>query len=229
MYAYWLAAAGPQEATWLGFEMVARFKARTIEIAQAAAAEVLALADGESLAQAMAKLDRSLAYLLDRHKAALHTLERLAPIECPIDELLIEAERAHHRELAWAKSAMDLRVATLDLESLPQLPPRDLSEEEQLAAGLVPARQIRGPVPLGAHLRRLDQAARERWRQLVQARKDGAWYTLTTLALYWTDGARSILEIADLVELESGRRDVELILTHFQLLEKLGFVTFRQS
>ena len=48
-----------------------------------------------------------------------------------------------------------LNIDTLDLESLPQLPPRDLSEEEQLAAGLVPARQVRGPVPLGAHLRRL--------------------------------------------------------------------------
>jgi hypothetical protein len=52
---------------------------------------------------------------------------------------------------------------------------------------------------------------------------------LSTLALYWADGARSVLEIADLVELESGRRDVELILTYFQLLEALGFVTFRQT
>jgi hypothetical protein len=229
IYAYWLATAGPQEATWLGFEMVARFKAQAIQVAQAAAAEVLALADGESLAQAMAGLDRRLAYLLDRHKAALRTLERLAPIECPVDELLVEAGRALHRELAWAKSAMDLRVATLDLESLPQIPPRELPEEERLAAGLIPARQVRGPVPLGAHLRRLDRKAQERWRQLIKARKDSAWYTLSTLALYWADGARSVLEIADLVELESGRRDVELILTYFQLLEALGFVIFRQT
>jgi hypothetical protein len=229
MYAYWLATAGPQEATWLGFEMVARFKAKAVETAQAAAAEVLGLADGESLARAMADLDRRLAYLLDRHKAALRTLERLAPIECPIDELLSEVERALRRELSWAKSAVDLRVATLDLQSLPPLPPRDLSEEEQLAAGLVPARQVRGPVPLGAHLRRLDGETRERWRQLLKARKDGTWYTLSTLALFWADGARSVLEIADLVELESGRGDVELILAYTQLLEKLGFITFRQG
>jgi hypothetical protein len=228
-YAYWLAAAGPKETTWLGYEMVARFKTQTIKTAQAAVAEALALGDGESLAQAMSGLDRRLAYLLDRHKAALQTLERLASVECPVDELMIEAEWAHNRELAWAKSALDLRAATLDMVSLPQLPPRDLSEEEQLAAGLIPVRQVPGPIPLGAHLRRLDGEAQERWRQLLQSRQDAAWYTLTTLALYWTDGARSVLEVIDLVEMESGRRDVELILTYFQLLEKLGFVTVRQA
>ena len=121
---------------------------------------------------------------------------------------------------------MDLRAATLDLESLPEIPAHDLLEEERLAAGLIPARQISGPVPLSAHLRRLDGESQERWRQLLQARKDGAWYTMNTLALYWADGARSVLEIADLVEMESGRRDVELILTYFHLLEKLGYVTF---
>jgi hypothetical protein len=64
---------------------------------------------------------------------------------------------------------------------------------------------------------------------VLQSRKGSACYTLTTLALYWADGARPVLEIIDLVELESGRRDVELILTYFQLLEKLGFVSFRQT
>ena len=40
------------------------------------------------------------------------------------------------------------------------------------------------------------------------------------------DGSRSILDVADLVEMESGLRDVELLLTYFRLLEKLGFVEF---
>ena len=57
----------------------------------------------------------------------------------------------------------------------------------------------------------------------------GGHHTLTALALYWADGARSLLEIADLVELESGKRDMELLLTYFRLLEKLGFINFEDS
>ena len=229
IYAYWLAAAGPQEATWLGYEMVARFKSQVVKTAQSATAETLALADGESLAQALAGLDRRLAYLLDRHKEALGTLERLAPIGCPVEDLQAEAERAVHRELAWAKSAIDLRAATLDLESLPQTPPQDLSEEERQAARLIPVRQVRGPIPLSDYLRGLDEETQQGWRQLLQERKGSAWYTLASLALYWADGARSVLEIAGLVELEIGRRDVELNLAYFQLLEKLGFVTLQRT
>jgi hypothetical protein len=51
-------------------------------------------------------------------------------------------------------------------------------------------------------------------------------YTVSTLAEYWTDGRRSGLEIVDLVELESGIRDPQLIITYFQLLHKIGLVEF---
>ena len=82
---------------------------------------------------------------------------------------------------------------------------------------------------MGRLLHRLDVEARENWHRLLKDRKDAAHYTLTALALYWADGARSVLEIADLVELESGKRDVELLLAYFRLLEKLGFVGLDQT
>ncbi|HSR30034.1 MAG TPA: hypothetical protein VLY63_05665, partial [Anaerolineae bacterium] len=229
IYAYWLASAGPAEATWLGYEMVARFKARVLETAQSAATEALTLKDGDSIAQVMADLDRRLAYLLDRQTAALQTLKRLASVECPVDELTAEAERALHHEMAWAKGAVDLQVTTLGLEDLPAAPAHDLSAEDQEAAELIPVRQIPGPASIGQHLHRLDAESRERWRQLLRARKDGSAWTLTPLALYWADGARSVLEIADLAELEVGKRDVELMLAYFRLLEKLGFVALKRT
>jgi aminopeptidase YwaD len=224
IYAYWLASAGVEEVTWLGYEMVARFKSRVVEMAQAAATEALASSDGESLAQALADLDRRLAYLADRHQAALQTLKRLAPVECLVKDLQAEIRREVQHELSWARGVVDLRATALGVESLPELPPRDLAQEEQEAARLIPVRQERGPIPLENHLRRLDGGARERWRQLGKARQGMGHDTLTTLALYWADGARSVLEIADLVELESGKRDVELLLAYFRLLERLGFV-----
>ncbi len=226
-YAYWLACAGAAEANWLGYEMVARFKAQAIETAQSTAREALGSEDGESLTQIMASLDRRLAYLLGRQKAALQTLERVASSDCNIPELQAEAERALYRELDWARSAVDLQAARLGLDSLPTPQPLELSAEEQEAARLIPVRLVRGPIPLGQHMHRLDEEARERWRQLLKARKDRAFYTLSALALYWMDGARSVLEIADLIELESGKRDVELLLAYLRLVEQLGFIKFK--
>jgi aminopeptidase YwaD len=227
VYAYWLATAGAQEATWLGHEMVARFKRSASEAAQQVIRAALSQSEGAALAQSLADLDRRLAYLLSRHRDAVRSLERLGRVECPVADLHSEAEQAANRELAWAKSFVDLRAASLGLEALPDLPPRDLTHEEQEAATLVPVRQVTGPIPLADHLRRLDEEAREHWRQLLKERKGWMHYTLTTLALFWADGTRPVLEIADLVELESGQRDVALLLAYFRLLNQLGFITFR--
>ena len=227
-YAYWLAAAGDADAAWLGQEMTARFKARLVQTAQQAVTAAAALDDAQGLAQAVVDLDRRIAFLLDCQKAALGTLERLAPVGCLIDDLRAEAERVAQHELAWAGKAIDLRAAGLGLVALPDLPSRsssDLSDQERQAAERVPVRLVRGPVPLGNHLHRLEPEDREQWRQLVKARTGGMHYTLTELALYWANGSRSVLEIADLVELEAGGRDVELLLAYFELLAKLEFVT----
>jgi aminopeptidase YwaD len=226
-YTYWVACAGAAEANWLGYEMVARFKAQAIEAAQRATRESLVLDDGESLAQKMADLDRRLAYLLGRQKAALQTLDRIATTDCIIPELQAEAEQALYHELAWARSAVDLRAAELGLDVLPTPQPLDLSEEEQEAAKLIPVRLVRGPIPLTQLLYCLDEETQEQWRQLLKARKDRAFYTLSALALYWADGARSVLEIADLIELEAGKRDVELLLAYLRLVEQLGFIEFK--
>jgi aminopeptidase YwaD len=226
-YAYWLACAGAAEANWLGYEMVARFKAQAVEAAQRAAGEALAQQDADALAQTMANLDRRLAYLLGRQKAALQTLERLASSDCTIPNLQAEVERALHRELAWACSALDLQAVELGLDSVPEAQPPDLTAQEQEAAELIPVRLVRGPISLGHHLHRLDGKAREQWRQLLKTRKDRAFYTLSALALYWIDGARSVLEIADLIELETGKRDVELLLAYLRLVEQLGFVELK--
>jgi aminopeptidase YwaD len=224
-YAYWLSIAGTEEVTWLGYEMAAGFRARLAATTQAAVTEAWAASVASELSQARADLDRRLAYLLGRQEAALGTLERLAPVACLISDLRGEARRAVDRELSWAERALELHAATRGLSSLPGVGPRALSSEEQQAASLVPVRQIRGPIPLENHLGRLSEADRQRWRACTKDRSGHAHSTLTALALYWADGKRTLLEIADLVELETGLRDVELLLTYFSLLEKLRFVS----
>jgi hypothetical protein len=225
-YAYWLAMAGGREAVWLGYEMLARFKARVVETAQAAVTQAQAETEGESLAQTVVELDRRLAYLLDRQKAALSTLQRLARSDCLVEEFQTEAGKVVQRELAWARGGIGWRAATLALEQLPIVPPREIPAEEQEATQLVPVRLARGPIPLEQHLRRLDDEDRQAWTGLFKERKGWGHHTLTSLALYWADGSRTLMEIIDLVELETGNRDAELLITYFRLLGKLGLVTF---
>jgi hypothetical protein len=224
MYAYWLAVAEAPQATWLGYQMAARFKARLLQASQAAVSEALAATDGESLAGILAGLDRRLAYQLHRQNAALATLQRIASVDCLVRDLQAEAERAMNRELSWASRAVDLQAAALDLQSLPAPQERVLTDKEQAAAAIVPVRTVPGPASVGQHLHRLDADVREEWRSMVKARKGRAHHSMLTLALYWADGRRSLLEIADLVEMECGLRDLELMLAQFRLLETLGFV-----
>jgi aminopeptidase YwaD len=225
-YTYWLATAGGDEATWLGYEMVSRFKTRLVESAQAAVTGAQGLDEGPALADSIAQLDRRLAYAQDRQKAALRTLERLGPVDCLLPGWEAELEGTARHELAWARDSVELRATTLELGPLPDPPALVLSEEEQAAARLIPNRLVPGPVELPFHLRRLDPEDRAAWRHLTRDDKDWSHHTLTALALCWADGDRSLLDIVGLVELETGLRNTSLLLGYFRLLGKLGFVSF---
>jgi len=243
-YAYWLAAAEVDEAAELGYQMVARFKAGLVREAQAAVAEAMQAEDSDQLAEVLGQLDRRLAYRLNRQKAALRTLERLAPLEYLVMDMQSELDRTAEREMAWAQGAMD--VAWTGFSALgkkrrkrepgeaveppqPQGVVRASTPAEQEAAELVPVRQVRGPVPLQDYLWKLDPVDSAAYRALLATRKGASPGTLTILALYWADGTRTVLQIADLVELEAGNRDVELLVAYFKLLDKLGFVTLQQG
>jgi aminopeptidase YwaD len=243
-YAYWLASAEVVEAAELGYEMVARFKAELVNAAQSAVAEAMQAEDSDQLTEVLGQLDRLLAYRLDRQKAALRTLERLAPLEYLATDLQSELDRTGEQETAWAQGAMDLawtgfselgkkRRKREPGEAVEPAQPRRVTREsapgEREAAGLVPVRRVRGPVPFSDHLWKLDPVEREGYLALLVARKGANASTLTTLALYWADGRRTALEIVNLVELEAGERDVELLVGYFRLLERLGFVTLQQQ
>jgi len=85
----------------------------------------------------------------------------------------------------------------------------------------VPRRLYRGPISLRHYLSQLSEEERERWWRLGKEREKG-FLTLPTLAEYWANGQLSLLEIADLIELEAGQRDVELLVEYFQMLGKLN-------
>lgn len=69
--------------------------------------------------------------------------------------------------------------------------------------------------------RNLPPADRDEERAIL--RRPGARH-LTTLALYWIDGRCSLSDVADLVEAEDGRRDVEALVRYAALPEAGGIL-----
>jgi aminopeptidase-like protein len=222
-YAFFVANAGEAEATWLAHEMQARFQVR---LAQSMQTYITKMWDSKAPTvskDALEMLERRIAYTLARHKAALATLIRLwAGIDSLIKVLGEEAAHLVQIALDRGRRAAGDRIRALGADGLSESP-EEPDEWERKAAIMTPGRLYRGPVALRAVMRKLSPEERAAWRKLVKSRQAGG-RTLPTLAEYWADGRRSALEIIDLVEMESGMRDAELVVTYFAFLHKLGWV-----
>ncbi|MGQ9594699.1 MAG: DUF4910 domain-containing protein [Anaerolineae bacterium] len=228
-YAWFLGHAGPEEARWLGHEMLTRFRARTSRVAQGLLTEGAASEDAEALGRHWLAVQKRLAFLQERQAAALETLLRL-------DEGLSEEVARWRGEVrAWCQAeearveeALTRRAQALGLEALPLPPTPALDPWEREAARLIPRRLYRGPISTRFLLSRLPDEDREALEALLRSRA-GDFRRLLSLAEYWADGTRSVGEIAERVEMESGERDVELLVRMFRALEKAGLAELREE
>ncbi len=210
-YAHFVADAGEAETTWLAHEMFTRFQVRLVQTTQAAITEYWA-AGAEP---PMARLERLLPCQLERFGAALSTLTRLWPgIGSTVPAIYAEAKRYHDLSRDRASRIRESQRAA----------DKPLDEWEQSAAHRIPLRHYRGPGISIAGLATLPLEERLEWQAFVSDRP-GA-HTIPVLAEYWCDGHRSILEIIELIEMELGIRDSELIVRHFEIMRKLGLVTY---
>ncbi|MBU0491761.1 MAG: DUF4910 domain-containing protein [Chloroflexi bacterium] len=210
-YLAFLASAGAPEANWLGHEMLTRFKSR---VARQAQDMVTAALQGEQ--QAPTPVAHVLDYHAGRMAEALGTLGRLT---AETDFVASLVSQARHVAGAEAKSAQ-ARVP----ESAPTTP-RPLAEWDERAAQMVPHRVYPGPISTHGWFEQLAPKEREALAQLMKSRRMLAW-TMPVISLYWADGQRTLADIADLVESETGQRDMELLVRYFQTLGQLGLVTF---
>ncbi len=223
-YAYFLARAGERESVWLGHEMVTRHKARLGRTLQQALMDILSSDDAEKLSRLAASLERQVAFFVARGRAALDTLRRLWPGgDGLIADLQHEITIAAEHELDRVRTVLEGRIKALGLTALPPLPGAEADEWSTKAEAMIPRRLYPGPASWDAHQHLLAPEERERWRKLVKEREKGG-RTLPILAQYWADGERTVLEIADLVEMETGQRDVELLVEYFRLLAEMGLV-----
>jgi len=220
-YAYFVATAGEAEARWLAREMVARARARLARTAQEGYARAAGAASPEELAGRAQGAERRLAFCADRAAAGLQTLLRLAPGLGATVEAGQQALRA-----AAEEERLSLRADLASLskaEAAPMPPAAPAGEWDERATRLVLRRRFRGPVDQKAVLARLDAAGRKQAEGLAAAHRE-AMHALPAHLLYWIDGRRSLAEIIDLIECETGRRDAELAVRLAELMVQAGLL-----
>lgn len=197
-YAYFLANAHTQEATWLGREMLTRFKGRLATIVQETVTKAMTKTQGEALAEVMADLRRKTAYYLEREGLALASLRRISP-QVDVTGLHKEAAAFAEREMADGEAAIRAYAASLGITEIPSPLQRVPDQWETQAAGIVPARVFPGPVELRGFLLRLTPQEREEWYHYAKEHRQEVRH-MAVLALYWADGKRNLLEIADAID-----------------------------
>ena len=218
-YLYWLAQAGEEQAGWLGWEMTARYERRLGERLQAETTKALGLEPG-ARAQTWERLNARISYAQERVLSALATLARLGDIQALLPGWRAEIEEIGDRLLD--RSRRQLRPHALSADA------RQPDAWFVHAGQLVPRRLYRGPLmdmaaPLAAVP--LDEADQAAWRQLYDDTPH--WRMLRMFAEYWTDGRRTLVEIAKLVEMETGQALGPAIETYFRLLEKAGVMEMK--
>lgn len=222
-YAYFVANAGQNAATWLAHEMLVRFRER---LAQTVQSTVIALwNEGEDRAdqKAISKLEQRVAFLLDRHRVALQGLIRLCDTASSLSDMLYyDAARFANQEQERARRLAEQQLEVSGEEGAIEITERQ-NEWEQKAAEMKPHRLYRGPVSWIGSMATLPPEERTAWYELIHSRDAGS-HTVLVLAEYWADGRRTALEIVDLVEMETGIRDAELIVRRFELLQMQGLI-----
>jgi hypothetical protein len=228
-YAAFLAAAGGEETIWLAHEAQMRYKALIARSGHDAATAIHRIKNnadcGPAIAHDLALLHKRLLYLADRQQAILGWLERLGGTDVSRTLRSLQSEAA---TVAWNEGTVQTEnisgIATRSgLRKLPAAAPRPLDEWETAAQEIVPQRSLRGPLYVDSYMARLSPERRDAWHAVAHAHAATS-SALLDLALYWADGTHTLLDIADLLELETGLRDVEYLVLYMRLLRELELI-----
>jgi aminopeptidase YwaD len=225
-YAAFLAGAGGEETVWLAHEAQIAYKTRIARSGQDAATSIrlqkIDAASGPAIATDLNRLKKRLLYLADRQQAILAWLERLGgvSISAVLRSLQSEAATIAWNEITTQSESIGGSAARAGLRAIPGVAERPRDEWDEAAQALILQPRWRGPVEVDGFLSHLSPERRDAWYATTR-RHAATPHALLEMALYWADGKRTLLEIADLVELETVKRDVELLVLYVRLLQEL--------
>jgi hypothetical protein len=216
LYAYWLATAGPADATWLGHLMVSRFGAQAGREASAAAETLRAVQDTTERRRVWTGYRRVSAFRAERMDAALDSLRRLAIEPGTLAALKTRVSGAITAEESFVRSLIAEEDAQRD-------PAAEAAAWRREAAHLTPRRLAPGPIDVALAL----QADRPGLIPAFWQLDDDAGAALrdsAALLQYWADGRHTVADIAERVETETERPVGEIALRYFKLLADAGLV-----
>lgn len=176
------------------------------------------------MARARRAVQRRAGFLGDRKQLDLGSLSRFGEADASLAKAQ-EKARAFVREAAAffrQKGLADLAALAgcAGTESLPAAWEPDSPDLEAKARSIVPQRLFRGPLAsrgfdlppeLQAELDGFHKRRGESARSLIYVQ-------------YWADGKRDLCEIADLVEGETGHRDLQTMVEYVELMSKCGML-----
>ena len=219
-YLYFAATASPEEAAWLGREMAAHFPVELEE----ALSEVAAKARIEKweLPRARRAMERRASFLASREALDIETLDRLGGTSPGLARAKAESieyvQKASEFLLGRALSDLAREAGLSGADSLPPAWEPPMTEAETKAASLVPERVFKGPFVM----RKLELSPELREANDAFRKKHGPAGRTLTCVQYWADGRRSIADIAECIEGETGQRDIDAIVDYVDLLAKGG-------
>ncbi|MBC7090820.1 MAG: DUF4910 domain-containing protein [Nitrososphaeria archaeon] len=90
---------------------------------------------------------------------------------------------------------------------------------------IIPKRTSPGPIDVKLKIDSLENKSRDRVRSLMKLR---GWRICSTLALFWADGKRTVLDIWRMLKIEYVQVDLKNLIDWFYLLEKMDFVKIKK-
>ncbi len=251
-YLYFLASAGPAQASFIAGEMAAHYHHEANELVEEILRAVTAKTssvpgkEGVSPERASRLLALRLAFIQERKILDVESLRELGAspdLERHIREAKEEIRRT--TESVWKRGLSTL--ALLEAESpqnrgnqtgagekaLPSLEDLlgtpvsgELPELVSEARSIIPERVFRGPVSIrgSSGIPREHLEAWESFNRKWEKRR-----RLLPYIGYWSDGRRNALQVSALIEAETGLRGTELVVEYVKLMEKLGYFRVRRS
>lgn len=233
-YAYFMAAAGEPEVVWLAGEMAGMYGTEAARAAR------------RTSTSAQASRTRPvLEFCRDRKHEDIDSLRRLLSGPSIAAETAISAAKERVADLTEGVLAHCERVMAAAQAMTPpvvkpgqspgaaELPPAPAGWEAcPVDPARRPRRTFRGPLGQRSLAAGLDDEAREVWLQQSTAyakslgKDPGIVRGLVTIAMYWTDGARTLEEINRLVDMEYGMSDVTLLGKIYELLARQGHIVW---
>jgi hypothetical protein len=223
-YAYTIANAGPPQAIWLATETYTREIIAITTKFQEVVTNALSKSPKET-AKMIKDLKTLESYQTTRAVKAIQSVKRLSEdkeVEKTIETLSQDLIKKIKSLRQQSENNIKTAIKTMGV-SLPRTSKR-MNSLEKKASSIIPKRLYKGPPHIRSWLSKLTQKEQEAFYQL--GKKHPETRTLGTLAIYWTDGKRSLQKISQKVLQETGVTNLEYLVEYYEFLKKMQLIEY---